>query len=71
MTGTTASWGVAYVIGQWGIGGSLAGPYGVLAGVVIGAGFQGIEYSYDIVAPQVKGSYNHFFNALNSGNFVR
>lgn len=71
MTGTAASWGVGTAISSWGVGGSLAGPYGVLAGIIVGAGFQGMEYSYDVVAPQIQGSFNHFFNALNSGNFVR
>ncbi|WP_081603521.1 RHS repeat-associated core domain-containing protein [Flavobacterium sp. WG21] len=71
MTGTAASWGVGTAVSSWGVGGSFAGPYGVLAGIVVGAGFQGMEYSYDVVAPQIQGSFNHFFNALNSGNFVR
>jgi len=71
MTGTFASWGVGTAISSWGVGGSFAGPYGVLGGIVVGAGFQAIEYSYDIIAPQIQRSYNHFFNALNSGSFVR
>ncbi|CAI2765848.1 hypothetical protein [Flavobacterium collinsii] len=41
----TASWGVGTAISSWGVGGSFAGPYGVLAGIVVGAGFQGMEYS--------------------------
>ncbi|OXA91694.1 hypothetical protein B0A66_11175 [Flavobacterium hercynium] len=71
MIGTGASWGAGTAITTWGAGGAYAGPYGVLAGIVIGAGFEGIEYSYSIIAPQIQESFNHFFNAINSGNFVK
>ncbi|WP_245176824.1 RHS repeat-associated core domain-containing protein [Flavobacterium aquidurense] len=69
MIGTATSWGVTYAIGQWGIGGAYAGPYGVFAGVFIGAGFQGIEYAYDIVAPQIQSSYNGFVNNLYRASY--
>ena len=52
-----------------GVGGAYAGPYGVLAGIVIGSGFQGLEYSYNIIAPQVQSSYNSFVNNLYSASY--
>ena len=69
MFGTGASWGVATVITEWGVGGASAGPYGVLAGILIGGTFQGLEYSYDIIAPQIQSSYNGFVNNLYSASY--
>lgn len=69
MVGTGVSWGLTYAIGQWGVGGAYAGPYGVLAVVIFGAGFQGLEYSYDIIAPQIQSSYNGFVNNLYNASY--
>ncbi|MCV9930947.1 FG-GAP-like repeat-containing protein [Flavobacterium sp. LS1R47] len=71
MIGTGVSWGVGSTISAWGIGGSYAGPYGVLAAVGLGVIFQGVEDGYNTIAPQIQESFNHTFNALNRGNFVR
>ena len=69
LIGTGTSWAVGTAITEWGIGGSLAGPYGVLAAVVIGGGFQGLEYSYNLIVPQIQSSYNSFVNNLYSASY--
>ena len=69
MMGTGASWSVGTAISSWGIGGAYAGPYGVLAGIIIGGTFQGLEYSYDIIAPQIQSSCNSFVNNLYSASY--
>lgn len=69
MFGTVTSWGVGTAISSYGAGGSIAGPGGVLFAVLLGVGFQGIEYSYDIVTPQIQSSYNSFVNNLYSASY--
>ncbi len=69
MLGTGISWGAGTAVSSWGAGGSLGGPLGVFVSVLLGVGFQGIEYTYDIIAPQVQSSYNGFVNNLYSASY--
>jgi hypothetical protein len=64
MTGIASSWAGGYIVA-----GSYGGPYGVLASVIIGGGFQGLEYSYNVVAPQIQASYDSFINNLYSASY--
>ncbi|MCM0665641.1 FG-GAP-like repeat-containing protein [Flavobacterium tyrosinilyticum] len=63
MIGTGTSWAVGTAVSEF------SGPYGVLAAIIIGGGFQAIEYSYDIIAPQISSSYNGFIRNLYAASY--
>jgi RHS repeat-associated protein len=48
------------------LGGAIGGPEGAAFGLVSGLMFDASEYAYDIIAPQVQGSMNGFYNSLTS-----